>query len=61
MLPALVLAAFNVGLLTRYTRSAVLEVIDDGLRAGGAGRKACREHRWSDGTCSARRWPRWSP
>ena len=27
MLPALVLAAFNIGLLTRYTRSAVLEVI----------------------------------
>ena len=29
VLPGLVLAAFNVGLLTRYTRSAVLEVIDD--------------------------------
>ena len=29
MLPALVLAAFNVGLLTRYTRSAVLEVISN--------------------------------
>jgi peptide/nickel transport system permease protein len=28
ILPALVLALFNVGLLTRYTRSAVLEVID---------------------------------
>ena len=27
ILPALVLAAFSVGLLTRYTRSAVLEVI----------------------------------
>ena len=29
VLPALVLALFNVGLLTRYTRSAVLEVIED--------------------------------
>jgi peptide/nickel transport system permease protein len=29
ILPALVLALFNVGLLTRYTRSAVLEVIED--------------------------------
>jgi len=29
VLPALVLAAFNVGLLTRYTRSAVLEVISN--------------------------------
>ena len=28
ILPALVLAAYNVGLLTRYTRSAVLEVIE---------------------------------
>ena len=37
MLPALVLAAFNVGLLTRYTRSAVLEVInDDYVRAARA-------------------------
>ena len=29
VLPALVLAAYNVGLLTRYTRSAVLEVISN--------------------------------
>ena len=29
MLPGLVLAAYNIGLLTRYTRSAVLEVIND--------------------------------
>ena len=29
ILPGLVLAAFNIGLLTRYTRSAVLEVIND--------------------------------
>lgn len=29
ILPALVLAAYAVGLLTRFTRSAVLEVIDD--------------------------------
>ena len=37
MLPALVLAAFNVGLLTRYTRSAVLEVIgNDYVRAARA-------------------------
>jgi peptide/nickel transport system permease protein len=39
ILPALVLALFNVGLLTRYTRSAVLEVIDEeyvqGARAKG--------------------------
>ena len=32
VLPALVLAAFNVGLLTRYTRSAVLEVDRQRLR-----------------------------
>ena len=37
MLPALVLAAFNIGLLTRYTRSAVLEVIgNDYVRAARA-------------------------
>jgi peptide/nickel transport system permease protein len=37
ILPALVLAAFNVGLLTRYTRSAVLEVIEnDYVRAARA-------------------------
>ena len=37
MLPALVLAAYNVGLLTRYTRSAVLEVIsNDYVRAARA-------------------------
>jgi peptide/nickel transport system permease protein len=37
ILPALVLAAYNVGLLTRYTRSAVLEVIEnDYVRAGRA-------------------------
>lgn len=39
ILPSLVLALFNVGLLTRYTRSAVLEVIDEeyvqGARAKG--------------------------
>jgi peptide/nickel transport system permease protein len=36
-LPALVLAAFNVSLLTRYTRSAVLEVSgNDYVRAGRA-------------------------
>ncbi|RDI75896.1 ABC-type dipeptide/oligopeptide/nickel transport system permease component [Gaiella occulta] len=36
-LPALVLAAFNVSLLTRYTRSAVLEVIgNDYVRAARA-------------------------
>ena len=29
VLPGLVLAAYNIGLLTRYTRSAVLEVIND--------------------------------
>jgi peptide/nickel transport system permease protein len=37
MLPAFVLAAWSVGLLTRYTRSAVLEVIDqDYIRAATA-------------------------
>jgi peptide/nickel transport system permease protein len=37
VLPALVLAAYNVGLLTRYTRSAVLEVIaNDYVRAARA-------------------------
>jgi peptide/nickel transport system permease protein len=37
MLPALVLAAFNIGLLTRYTRSAVLEVLgNDYVRAARA-------------------------
>src|SRR6185312_704203 len=37
ILPALVLAAFNVSLLTRYTRSAVLEVIgNDYVRAARA-------------------------
>jgi peptide/nickel transport system permease protein len=37
ILPALVLAAYNVGLLTRYTRSAVLEVIEnDYVRAARA-------------------------
>jgi peptide/nickel transport system permease protein len=37
ILPALVLAAFNVGLLTRYTRTAVLEVIgNDYVRAARA-------------------------
>jgi peptide/nickel transport system permease protein len=37
LLPALVLAAFNVSLLTRYTRSAVLEVIGhDYVRAARA-------------------------
>ena len=37
ILPALVLAAFSIGLLTRYTRSAVLEVIgNDYVRAARA-------------------------
>lgn len=37
LLPAAVLAAFNVSLITRYTRSAVLEVIhDDYVRAARA-------------------------
>jgi peptide/nickel transport system permease protein len=37
VLPALVLAAFNVSLLTRYTRSAVLEVVgNDYVRAARA-------------------------
>src|SRR5207244_9025193 len=37
VLPALVLAAFNVSLLTRYTRSAVLEVVGhDYVRSGRA-------------------------
>jgi peptide/nickel transport system permease protein len=37
MLPALVLAAYSIGLLTRYTRSAVLEVIqNDYVRAARA-------------------------
>jgi peptide/nickel transport system permease protein len=37
VLPALVLAAYNIGLLTRYTRSAVLEVIsNDYVRAARA-------------------------
>ena len=37
ILPALVLASFSVGLLTRYTRSAVLEVIgNDYIRAARA-------------------------
>jgi peptide/nickel transport system permease protein len=37
ILPALVLAAFNVGLLTRYTRTAVLEVAgNDYVRAARA-------------------------
>ncbi len=43
VLPALVLAAFNVSLLTRYTRSAVLEVIgNDYVRAARA--KGLPEH-----------------
>lgn len=43
MLPAFVLAAYNIGLLTRYTRSAVLEVIgNDYVRAARA--KGLREH-----------------
>jgi len=37
LLPALVLAAFSIGLLTRYTRSAVLEVVgNDYVRAARA-------------------------
>jgi peptide/nickel transport system permease protein len=43
VLPALVLAAFNVSLLTRYTRSAVLEVVsNDYVRAARA--KGLPEH-----------------
>jgi peptide/nickel transport system permease protein len=43
VLPALVLAAFNVSLLTRYTRSAVLEVSgNDYVRAARA--KGLPEH-----------------
>ncbi len=43
VLPALVLAAFNVSLLTRYTRSAILEVIgNDYVRAARA--KGLPEH-----------------
>jgi peptide/nickel transport system permease protein len=43
LLPALVLAAFNVSLLTRFTRSAVLEVIgNDYVRAARA--KGMPEH-----------------
>ena len=43
VLPALVLAAYNVGLLTRYTRTAVLEVIsNDYVRAARA--KGLPEH-----------------
>jgi peptide/nickel transport system permease protein len=43
VLPALVLAAFNVSLLTRFTRSAVLEVIgNDYVRAARA--KGLPEH-----------------
>jgi peptide/nickel transport system permease protein len=42
-LPALVLAAYNMGLLTRYTRSAVLDVLDqDYIRATRA--KGLPEH-----------------
>jgi peptide/nickel transport system permease protein len=37
VLPAVVLALFNIGLLTRYTRSAVLEVVNhDYIRAARA-------------------------
>src|SRR5262249_45808221 len=37
VLPALVLAAYNIGLLTRYTRSSVLEVVNnDYVRAARA-------------------------
>lgn len=44
ILPATVLALYNVGLLTRYTRSAVLEVItQDYVRAARA--KGIPEHR----------------
>ena len=43
VLPALVLAAFNVSLLTRYTRSAVLEVVgNDYVRSARA--KGLPEH-----------------
>jgi peptide/nickel transport system permease protein len=43
VLPALVLAAFNVSLLTRYTRSAILEVVvNDYVRAARA--KGLPEH-----------------
>jgi peptide/nickel transport system permease protein len=43
VLPALVLAAYNIGLLTRYTRTAVLEVIsNDYVRSARA--KGLAEH-----------------
>ena len=56
MLPALVLAAYNVALLTRYTRTAVLEVIgNDYVRAARA--KGLPERACSSATSCARRFP----
>ena len=52
VLPALVLAAFNVSLLTRFTRSAVLEVIgNDFVRAARAKGLPGRIVRRADGQC----------
>ncbi len=45
MLPALVLAAFNVSLLTRFTRSAVLEVMGNDYVRAGAREGPARAHR----------------
>ena len=52
VLPALVLAAFNIGLLTRYTRSAVLEVLER-LHPRCAGRRVRRSASSSSGTSCA--------
>ena len=58
MLPTLVLTAYTVGLLTRFTRrSAILEVLDqDFVRAARA--KACPRASCSGGMCCAPRWCR---
>jgi ABC-type dipeptide/oligopeptide/nickel transport system permease component len=54
ILPALVLAAFNVSLLTRFTRSAVLEVVgSDYVQSARA--KACRSGSSSCATSSGPR------
>ena len=58
ILPALVLAAYNVGLLTRYTRSAVLEVIGNDYVRPPA-RRGCPRGTCSSGTSSVPRCPRW--
>ena len=61
VLPALVLAAFSVGLLTRYTRSAVLEVINDDYVRAARAKGMPDAHRRSSATCCERRCPRSSP